>query len=272
MVDNNDDIESEDDNDSADAAAEGEEDAEPEEATADNMSDAESPLITTTATPSPRSTPPSGDFDPPLSCPTVRTDTSGSSTEGRRKKEGVGDDPLVVATRATAAAQNRPRHDYSAYGNNSGSGDKDGEGAGGDGGEGDTVENKNPWAGIEWGQAEGESGGAVRRWGRVVQEGDGYGSNGIETSGDLEPPSSVGEDMVGESGIEARPQSSASLEKRGRRVDNGEGSSQAGAVTAATGEEGAVRGPPPQSGSKKGRRRASLSRAPKSSAMSKGRW
>lgn len=276
MVDNNDDIESEDDNDSADAA---EAEASPEEADTDNPSPDTDPLLTNT--PSPRSTsPPGADQTTDASCRQRRGEVGESEVDNEislviTKRSGGGDGGgdrdsgeisgggsanVTENTSDGAAGESRPLDQHSFYANGSGGG---GEGGGGGGGaEGEN--NSTPWTEIEWGQGEGESGGAVRRWGRAVQEGDDYGSTETATSaGDLEPPSITGEAVAGERGKEEEHES-PSLEK---------GISHEAAQTATTPVKGGAGEPPPRSGgrSKKERRRASGSRAPKALVVSNGK-
>ncbi len=319
VVDNNDDIESEDDNDSAEAA---DAEASPRDgvgiADADNPSpDAGGALFA--PTPSPRryqlkdasSGQPVGrggsehgeaDVDIPMVL------DKGSSGGGHGLGGGVGDGgrrgsggggSVVAAGNASdgaAAAAGSASNECSGYGSGGG-----GEGGAGEGGRAEAENSNNPWAGIEWGEGEGESGGAVRRWGRVVQEGDGYGSNEtMASTGELEPPppsaTGLGEAVAaGERGKELGrgPPPSLEREREGHRVDpTGDEGSKAAAPTAtatatatatttatttatatATGRAKGGAGEPPSrsaSRNKKERRRASGSRAPKALALSNG--
>ena len=313
VVDNNDDIESEDDNDSADAA---EAEASPREGDADPSSDAGALFA---STPSPQSTPSSGvdqltdascqpsvgrggargeeDADIPLVLAkgsggggggSGGGDVGGLGDGGSRGGSGGGTRVMAAAATASdgvaAAAILASSHECGVYGTGHGSGG--GSGGTGEGGGTDAENSNNPWAGIEWGEGEGESGGAVRRWGRVVQEGDGYGSNANDTmasTGGLEtpPPAATGGKAAARERGKFQGQGSSNLEQEGNRVDPmGEGSSQAATptttTTSTTTTSGRAKGvagePPSRSGSrnKKERRRASGSRAPKALALSSG--
>ncbi|CAM9668975.1 unnamed protein product [Ectocarpus sp. 4 AP-2014] len=295
VVDNNDDIESEDDNDSADAAAgaEAELEASPEETDPDNPSDADPPF---TATPSPQSTlPPAGVLAQARRAPSSSPRIGASGQEPPRRTGGKDsaidpDAPLVLARRGGgggggsgssevvaehfsggATARNRAKHEQGEHVN--------GGGGGGDGEEAGVGESNktNPWAGIEWGQGEGKSGDTVRRWGRVVQEVDGYGLSEIGANGDLEIPPTTGDAGLGGSGKEEGRRSSTSLGKAGSRTEaTGEEVGQAAiaaVAVAATRTKVTTGEPPPPSGrkSRKERRRASGSRAPKALALSGNR-
>lgn len=309
MVDNNDDIESEDDDDSA-GAAEGEAEASPEDVDADSSSPhVDHPHA---ATDSHGSTPLSGidqsssgqrgtggggsevSADVPLilAAEGSGSDVGGSGDAGRGSTGGGGSAIAVSAAAenvsdGSSVAGNRAQHECGVYSNDGGGvaveGEEEGAAAGGGGGgegggaSGDNV--SNPWAGIEWGQGEGESGVPVRRWGRAVQEVDGYGSNGtIASVGELEPPSVTEDVASGGRGNDESRRSSTSLDREGSRVDEtGEGGNQsataaaaAAATTAVTRAKSVAGEPPPRSGSrnKKERRRASGSRAPKASSFS----
>lgn len=281
MVDNNDDIESEDDNDSADAA-EAEAEASPEEADTDDTPPDTDPLLINT--PSPQSTPSSG-VDQTADAPgrqrggragesEVDTDISlvipkcsdGDGDGGGHRDSGRSGRESADTSDGTAGGA-RPPNQNSLHVNGSGG---SGEGRGGA-----EVENNAPWTEIEWGRGEGESGGAVRRWGRVVQEGEDCGSTGTVVSGELEPPPTR-EAAAGERGKE-EGRESPSLDRGGSRVDlTRAGGSQEAAPTATTPAKGVAGEPPPKSGgrSKKERRRASGSRAPKALVLSSGesRW
>lgn len=280
MVDNNDDIESEDDNDSADAV---EAEASPEEADTDNPPPDTDPFLTNT--PSPQSTPSSGaDQTTDTSCRQRggevgerKVDNSISLVIPKRSDGGDGGGvrdsgssggmsaKVTENTSDGAAGGNCPHNQHSVYANGSSRG---GEGKGGADGE-----NKSPWTEIEWGQGEGEGGGAVRRWGKVVQEGEDYGSTGTVTSaGELEPPPITGETVTGERRKE-EGRESPGLERGVSRIDLiDEGGNHEGAKTATTPVKGVAGEPPPRSGgrSKKERRRASGSRAPKALVLSNG--
>lgn len=284
MVDNNDDIESEDDNDSADAA---EAEGSPEEADTDNSPPDTDPLLA--STPSPQSTPSSGadrrtdpscrqrgggvgesevDNDVSLGVPK----RSGGVDGGDDRDSGSSGGGSADATENTSdgvAVENRPPDRHSVYAN------ANGGGGGGDGSVGADRETTNtPWTDIEWGQGEGESGGAVRRWGRAVQEGEEYGSAETFTSaGEVEPPPMTGEAVAGERRKEARE--SPSLDRGASRTDlTSEGGTHEAVQTATTPVKGVAGEPPPRSGgrSKKERRRASGSRAPKALVLSNGEW
>lgn len=281
VVDNNDDIESEDDNDSADAA---EAEGSPEEADTDNPPPDTDPLIA--STPFPQSTPSSGaerTTDPSCGqrggrvggnevdddvCPvTPKLGGGGDGGDDRDSGSSGGGGAYVTGpTSDGAARESHPQGQHSVYANGGGRG---GEGRGGIDGE----SNNTDWTEIEWGQGEGESGGAVRRWGRAVQEGEDYGSTGTITStGEVEQRPMPGEAVAGERGKEGRE--SPSLDRGvSRTALAGEGGTHEAAQTATTAVKGVAGEPPPKSGgrSKKERRRASGSRAPKALVLSNGK-
>lgn len=284
MVDNNDDIESEDDNDSADAA---EAEGSPEDADTDNPPPDSEPLLAGTS--SPRSTPSSGaDRRTDASCrqrggAVGQSEVDNDISLGAPKRSGGGDGggdrdsgssgggsaDVSENNSNGVAVVSHPHSQHSVYANTSGSGGG-GEGIGGaDGGTTNT-----PWADIEWGQGEGESGGAVRRWGRAVQETEEYGSTGTLTgAADVKPPPMTGETEAGEQRKQGRE--SPSLDRGVSRTDlTDEGGVHEAAQTATTPVKGVAGEPPPRSGgrSKKERRRASGSRAPKALVLSSGKW
>lgn len=277
MVDNNDDIESEDDNDSADAA---EADGSPEEADTDNPLPDTDPLLTSTR--SPQGTPSSGAHRTTDACCRQREGGVGDSGIEDKislvipKHRGGGDaggdrdsgtfaggSANVTETNSTGAAGGiQPNIQHSVIVNDSGGG-----GEGRDGADGEN--NNTPWTDIEWGQGEGESGGAVRRWGRAVQEGEDCGSTGTITSaGEVELPPTAGETVAEERRKEGRE--SPSLDRGISPIDLA-GERGTHEMTTST-VKGAAGEPPPRSGgrSKKERRRTSGSRAPKALVLSNG--
>eukprot|EP00752_Nemacystus_decipiens_P005218 g4737.t1 len=282
VVDNNDDIESEDDNDSADAA---EADGSPEEADTDNPPPDADPLLP--SSPSPRSTPSSAADRPTDACckqrggavreseadndvspgPPKRCDGRDAGGDRDSGSSGGGNANVSENTSDGVAGEDRPHNQHSLFVN------ANGRGGGGEGrGEADGETTNTPWTEIEWGQGEGETGGAVRRWGRAVQEGeDNVSTATFASAGEAEPPPMTGEVVSRERRKEERE--SPSLDRGLDRTDlTGEGGSNEAAQTATTLAKGVAGEPPPRSGgrSKKERRRASGSRAPKALVLGNG--
>lgn len=286
MVDNNDDLESEDDNDSEAPEASLEE--------VDVDQDADLNILSSLPV-----TPPDFDDTPPGL--TTRDEASGISTLQRpavlvsscpgRRIDGNAD---ITATAGDEALS------YSVVGG--ADGEKNSAGGwslerttGGcsadcrviaDCGEGG---DNNPWPGIDWGEGEtGRSGGA-RRWGRVIDEAD---CDGTVGGGSGEEDRETVLEFPDENYREQRELVAQSSAREGKRIvgrgkkecrsgsrDRGNGGMSGGEETASralgassrTGTSATAREPSPL-GIKKERRRMSGSRAPKMLALSNGKF